>query len=48
MSNPSEILEITKGATLRDNAATILKNGGPVDLMDVTMGHRKMSLQTYK
>lgn len=44
MSNPAENLEISKGATLRDNASTVLKNGGPVDDMDVTMGHRKMSL----
>ena len=44
MSNPAENLEISKGATLRDNASTVLKNGGPVDDMDVTIGHRKMSL----
>lgn len=44
MSNPAENLEISKGATLRDNSSTILKNGGPIDDMNVTMGYRKMSL----
>ena len=48
MSNPSDNIEITKGATLRDHTETVLKNGGPLELMDMSIGQRKMSLQTYK
>ena len=44
MSNPSDNIEIAKGATLRDHAETILKNGGPLDLMEESLGQRKMSL----
>ena len=48
MSNPSDNLDVTKGATLRDNASVVIKQGGPIDLEEMSMGLRKMSLQTYK
>ena len=38
MSNPSDNLDVTKGATLRDNASVVIKYGGPIDLEDLSMG----------
>ena len=48
MLDPSEHIQVSQGAVLRDATSSIIKSGGPAEVKLQASGSHKMSLQDYQ